>query len=71
MLHDLVIHMGGAQGIVVHAGPPNVAAGYTGQGIVDGGDPSLVLTIATANETVPSASSALEPLGAAKAVSRL
>jgi hypothetical protein len=28
--------LGGAQGIVVHAGAPDVAPGFTGQGVVDG-----------------------------------
>jgi hypothetical protein len=32
----------GAQGIVVHAGAPDVAPGFTSQGIVDGGDQNLV-----------------------------
>ncbi len=30
--------LGGAQGIVVHAGAPDVAAGFTGQCVVDGAD---------------------------------
>jgi hypothetical protein len=32
----------GAQGIVVHAGTPDVAPGFAGQGIVDGGDQDLI-----------------------------
>ena len=30
--------LGGAQGIVVHAGAPDVSPGFAGQGIVDGAD---------------------------------
>jgi hypothetical protein len=33
--------LGGAQRIVVHAGAPDVTPGFTGQGVVDGGDQDL------------------------------
>ena len=32
----------GAQGIMVHAGAPDVAPGFPGQGVVDGGEQNLV-----------------------------
>jgi hypothetical protein len=35
------VFLGGAQGIVMHAGAPDVPAGFTGQGIVNGANQSL------------------------------
>jgi len=33
--------LGGAQGIMVHAGAPDVTSGFAGQGIIDGTDQDL------------------------------
>ncbi len=33
--------LAGAQGIVVHAGAPDVPPGFTGQGVIDGADQDL------------------------------
>ena len=33
--------LGGAQGIVMHAGAPDVASGFAGQGVIDGSDQDL------------------------------
>jgi hypothetical protein len=33
--------LGGAEGVVMHAGAPDVATGFTGQGVIDGADQDL------------------------------